>query len=350
MKSNDSSVTIIVAIAAIIFGFIGICSRKLTEYGLTPMEISLVRTTLTVLVLFAYIMYKDRSLFKVSKEHIWIFLLAGIVKFLSDVTFFIAQRDGSLAMATLMQMTAPYFVMVLSFFLFKENLTSNKLITMMTAFIGLLMVCDILNASNTGSTNAIFAGVASGNFMALYFIGCRITFDKGYKVETAMFWMFVVSMLANLPFADCGLIAEVMVEPKALGYSLALGVVMTAIPYFIINWAITKISPTAVSVITVLEAVSAAIIGQIFFGENLTPVNILGMSVVLFSIVLMNVGITRAIRKIEERVEKRIDDVKRIEQKIELKVEKGVKDVKRIEGKIEEKIGKGVEDIKNLKR
>ena len=72
-----------------------------------------------------------------------------------NITFFFAQGTASLCLATLLQMTAPYFVMVLSLILFREKITMPKLIAMCVGSIGCVLVTGILFGEVNAKTEGI---------------------------------------------------------------------------------------------------------------------------------------------------------------------------------------------------
>ena len=92
--------------------------------------------------------------------------------------------------------------------------------------------------------------------------------------------------------------ANAFLDPVSLAYCLVLGIALTLVPFSIFVWGATRIPASTVSILGVLEAVSAGVVGFVFFGEEITLINLAGMALVLGSIVLMNLHICR---KIEER-------------------------------------------------
>lgn len=301
MEGSQKVALLLVIIASIMFGFIGVCSRNLHAMGLSSTDLSLVRAFVVTVIMFFFILFTDRSKFRFQLKDIWIFILFGAFKFLSDFFLFGAQERTSLALATIFQMTAPCFVMVVSLFLFGEKITPRKMSCMLIAMVGLVFVCNILDSSGDVSVGGALFGIASGLFYALFMIGSRSVCNHGYDPKTATLYIFMFAMLLSLPTANIPNVAGAFANPDALMYILILGIFLTAIPFFIFYWAGAKISPTTVSVIDILEAVSAAFVGWIFFGEALSPLNIVGMAIILLAIVLMNVSIIAKVRDIHRK-------------------------------------------------
>ncbi|TSK08100.1 MAG: EamA family transporter [Geobacter sp.] len=97
-------------------------------------------------------------------------------------------------------------------------------------------------------------------------------------------WQLVFGGLFLLPFA---LIFE---EPithltamNVMGYAY-LGIFGTGITYMIFFWGIRRLQPSAVSLLGLLSPVMATLLGFLVLGQRLTPLQLLGGGLVLWSI------------------------------------------------------------------
>lgn len=298
MVETNKKAALIVALSAASFGFLGVPVRFLHENGFVPLDITAVRLFVTTIALVLIALVVDRDLFKVRKKDLLFFILFGFFKLMSDVTLFRAQVTIELSLSTLLQMTAPYYVLVISLFLFKERITLMKILAMLVAFIGCIFVTGVI----TGGMHSLdFVGVASalisGLFFGLYTIGCKLSSDKGYKPVTTMMYMFLFASLMTIPFANDVKVVESFVDVHLIVGVLSLGVLMTLIPFFVSTWGVQKLEASKVSLISVMEVITACIVGYFLFDEEMTVLNIIGMSLVVASIVIMDLKINREIRK-----------------------------------------------------
>ena len=298
MVETNKKAALIVALSAASFGFLGVPVRFLHENGFAPLDITAVRLFVTTIALVLIALVVDRDLFKVRKKDLLFFILFGFFKLMSDVTLFRAQVTIDLSLSTLLQMTAPYYVLVISLFLFKERITLMKILAMLVAFIGCIFVTGVI----TGGMHSLdFVGVASalisGLFFGLYTIGCKLSSDKGYKPVTTMMYMFLFASLMTIPFANDVKVVESFVDVHLILGVLSLGVLMTLIPFFVSTWGVQKLEASKVSLISVMEVITACIVGYFLFDEEMTVLNIIGMSLVVASIVIMDLKINREIRK-----------------------------------------------------
>ena len=298
MAETDKRAALFVALSAASFGFLGVPVRFLHDNGFAPLDITAVRLFVTTIALVIVALVVDRGLFKVRKRDLLFFILFGFFKLMSDVTLFRAQVTIDLSLSTLLQMTAPYYVLVISLFLFRERITLMKILAMLVAFIGCIFVTGVI----TGGMHSLdFVGVASalisGLFFGLYTIGCKLGSDKGYKPVTTMMYTFLFASLMTIPFANDVKVVESFVDVHLILGVLSLGILMTLIPFFVSTWGVQKLEASKVSLISVMEVITACIVGYFLFDEEMTVLNIIGMSMVVASIVIMDLKINREIRK-----------------------------------------------------
>lgn len=298
MAETDKRAALFVALSAASFGFLGVPVRFLHDNGFAPLDITAVRLFVTTIALVIVALVVDRGLFKVRKRDLLFFILFGFFKLMSDVTLFRAQVTIDLSLSTLLQMTAPYYVLVISLFLFRERITLMKILAMLVAFIGCIFVTGVI----TGGMHSLdFVGVASalisGLFFGLYTIGCKLSSDKGYKPVTTMMYTFLFASLMTIPFANDVKVVESFVDVHLILGVLSLGILMTLIPFFVSTWGVQKLEASKVSLISVMEVITACIVGYFLFDEEMTVLNIIGMSLVVASIVIMDLKINREIRK-----------------------------------------------------
>ena len=76
---------------------------------------------------------------------------------------------------------------------------------------------------------------------------------------------------------------------------------MYIIPYYMEMWGVEKLSPNIVTMIAMLELVTSCFVGFVFFDEVLSPLNILGMCLIVASIIVMDLRFKRKYRAYKER-------------------------------------------------
>jgi len=282
-----------VIIGAILWGFIGFFSRNLYDEGFTPMQVAFTRMLIGTIVLSIGLIIFDRECFKIHKKDLWIFVFFGVFKILSDLFLFKAQVLIHLSLSTVLQLTSPYWVLLFSVFLFGEKITARKVTAICMAFVGCILVTGVLSENVNFDMLGVSFAILSGISYATYTTGTKVLMNRGYSANTTLFFIFLISTIICIPFSDVTGIPALVVDWEVVGNLLAMGVLMTLVPYYLQIYALKYISPVSVNVIGLLEVAAAVTVGMVMYDETLGWVNIIGMVLIPLSIVIMNVDIRR---------------------------------------------------------
>lgn len=107
---------------------------------------------------------------------------------------------------------------------------------------------------------------------------------------TTMLYIFIFEALMSIPLADLNTVSGIVVQSEPLFNLSVIVILMTLIPYYIETWGVKNLSPNIVTILEMLELVTACIVGYVFFGESMTFVNIMGMLMIVASILVINSG------------------------------------------------------------
>lgn len=211
----------------------------------------------------------------------------GVFKFLMDYTFNQSLEDIPVSLATLLQNTAPYFVVILSYLFFREKTTKIVLLSIMIGTFG----CALMTGNVMAGTKLDFMGIVfaliSAFSLGMYFIGSDRSNRAGYSPVNYLFYVLLVAMIIAIPFADLGKITSNILEPGMVGNSLALGIGMTLIPFYIMTWSAKYLDAPTVSMICVLEIVFATFVGAFYFNETIGVQDYVGMALMIISIYII---------------------------------------------------------------
>ena len=136
MKTKALS-TILVLAAGSMWGCMGLLVRPLNEIGLVTMDICFLRAVVTFAVMLIGLLIFDREALKIRLKDIWCFIGTGALSVsFFNFCYFKTITLTSLSVAAVLLYTAPAFVMIMSFFLFKESMTKLKVLALAVAFAG----------------------------------------------------------------------------------------------------------------------------------------------------------------------------------------------------------------------
>lgn len=281
---------ILILIAGILWGSMGLFVRTLNAQGLASMEIVGLRAAVTAASMLLFLLIYDRKLFAIRLKDLWCFLGTGICSIVFfNFCYFKAITMTSLSVAAILLYTAPAIVMVLSYVLFQEKMTRRKLVALAMTFAGCVLVTGILTETGAVSAGGILVGLGAGLGYALYSIFSRYALEKGYSSLTITFYTFLIAAIASCFLTDMGKVVQVAANGAGnLCFCLAFGVLCTVAPYLTYTLGLQYVENGKASIIASIEPVTATLLGAVLFHEKLTVSGVLGVVLVLAALVLCN--------------------------------------------------------------
>lgn len=276
--------------AGAFWGTMGFFARSLYTAGFGPLEVAQTRITTGLVLVGLYILIFNRSQFKIKLKDLWCFLGTGIVSLLLFSTcYFSTLNYTSLAVAAILLYTAPFFVMLMSLVLFKEKMNSKKVLALLLAFTGCVLVSGV-GGDETVSWIGILLGLGSGFFYALYSIFGRYAINRGYGAWTMTFYTFLFCSIGCAFLSDWQVIGNsVQADPSILLWVLGLGFVTAFLPYVLYSTGLEHMESSKASILASVEPVVSALFGVFVFHETMTLWGVLGIAMVLAAIVVLNV-------------------------------------------------------------
>ena len=251
-------------LTGVCFGSIGIFIRFFSEAGFNNMAILSTRNAISALILFLFLLVYDRDLLKCRVRDLPILLGGGFIGMtLTNVFFNIAVLNLSLGFAGVLIGLSPVYVVFIAAFLFKEKVTRRKLLGMILAIIGVIMVSGVVDSGITFTAAGLAAGLLSGLFYGMTSIFTKIAIGRGYKGLTITFYALLITALTTAPFSNWGVVAA-YTAASPLSHSLLMiahAVIGAALPYLMLNVSLKHIEAGKASILTSSEPVSAMLFG-----------------------------------------------------------------------------------------
>lgn len=276
-------------LAAVLAGLLNLFSKNLLNAGFTPIEVCALREGVTAVVFALILLIVDRSAFRINPRHIWLFALFGAFNVASNLCVFTAQQSLPLEVAAVLEMTSPYFILVFSFFLFGDRITRRKVLAAMLAFIGCIFIIGLFNSQGDFKVGGITAGVLSGITLAAFTLGGKYMGDKGYSENTAMFYFFAFSALLIAPLTNFVHIGNmVSADMSLLPAIIAMGVLCTLAPNYLVIYTVRRMDPAAVSIIITSSLIVSTLVGIIFFGDPFGFHDVVGIVLIMAAIIILD--------------------------------------------------------------
>ncbi|WP_327090000.1 DMT family transporter [Nonomuraea sp. NBC_01738] len=281
--------TVYVSVAAVAWGTGGAAGALLFQSGgLGPAGVSLWRYLLGGAIL---LLVSARTAFsggsgRVTRAGWRQTVVVGVAMAVYQTAYFAAIARSGVAIATVVTMGAtPVLTALGGRFLLGERLGGVGRFSLLAALGGLVL----LSAESVAGGSRDLAGVGFALLSALGYGGVTLySRHRHGDPEGIAIGGFAVGALCLVPFAlQDGVLPQVSLT--SVGLLLYLGAVPTALAYGLFFRALTALKATTVSIISLGEAVAAALLGVVLFGEHLTALAWSGCVLLMAAVVVLTV-------------------------------------------------------------
>ena len=139
---------------------------------------------------------------------------------------------------------------------------------------------------------AFVTGLLSALGYALYSIFGKIAMQKGYKTNTITTYTFLFAILGSLVFLRPADIRTAALAggsaPKFVLMAILMSAVVSLLPYTLYTKGLERVPAGKASIMASVEPVTATVIGAAVFHEIPDFFGFLGIALVLFAVVLLN--------------------------------------------------------------
>ena len=300
----------IVVAAAVLWGAVGIFTKYLYSVGFTPYQASMLRCFMAAIIIVPFMFIKHRPQMKLRtwKDLLFFFISGSLGLALCYTSYFLTIQASTLSIAAVMLYSAPIMVTIMAAILFKEKVTAVKLISIILAFTGCIVMSGILGGASVKlSVFGIMIGFLSGFGYALYNIGSRLALQH-YNTFAVTAYTFIFAFLGMIPFTPIGeTVSMLAANPMAILAMVGMGILCTLIPYTIYVLALNYVEVSKASVIAIIEPVAATLIGAVAFGEAITANVVVAMIIIFASVLLANIKIKKKVTNQDVAIDVSID-------------------------------------------
>ncbi|MBQ9922500.1 MAG: DMT family transporter [Clostridia bacterium] len=193
-----------------------------------------------------------------------------------------ANKLTTAANAIVLQFTAPVFIIIISFFLFKEKFSISDIITVIVTLGGIsLFFLDKLDGGQfLGNIIALFSGFT----MAVMFIAVKKNTES--ERMSGMLFGHLMTAIIGIPFF---FFTENTVNAISVSCILILGIVQLGIPYLLLALASEHCPPLTLSLLSALEPLLNPVWVAIFYHEIPGIFALIGAIIVIVTITLWSV-------------------------------------------------------------
>jgi drug/metabolite transporter (DMT)-like permease len=222
----------------------------------------------------------------------WLLLLAmGILGYyLSSLFDFIGLQYISAGLERLILFLYPTFAVLLNTFIFKTKLNRIQLIALLLTYagIGIAYFGELqLDTSNPKFFFGSFMIFLCAITYSFYLVGTgRMVQRVGVTRYTAYAMLFATAGIF-VHFLLVNRVSDTRFSTTLAGYSIAIAVIATVLPSFMMSNAMKRIGSNNVSIITSIGPVSTILQAHFFLGEQVIPAQLAGTALVIIGVLLI---------------------------------------------------------------
>ena len=292
MEKNNKTLTgsILIILAGCFWGSMGIFVRRLGTYGFSSIQIVSIRVTLAALLFTLVLLIKDRAGFKILFRDLPLFLGLGFGSILFfTVCYFTAITMMPLSTAAILLYTSPVWIMLMSVLFFHEKLDRRKLMALVLAFAGCVMVSGISGGGLTPI--GLLVGLGSGIGYGLYSILGTIALRR-YSPYTVTTYTFIFAAVGSWIICRPVELFDKFTNTAHIGFLTVFccltALVTAVIPFLAYTCGLQNVEASKAGIIATIEPMVATLIGILVFSEPLTLISGLGILLILTAVVILN--------------------------------------------------------------
>lgn len=280
-------------LSGIFWGSVGVFVRYLKAASMDSFTIVESRVMVAVVILAIWMALYDRKLFQIRIKDLWIFCAASIFgMFGINLAYNEAINRISLSLAAVLLSLSPVYVLIMAAIFFEEKITKKKIICVILAVSGCVLVSGVFEQTHGISIDGIgiLFGAIAGFCYALYSIFSKIAMEREYHGFTITFYCLLVIAVVLIPLTDWNKITSFVGESplEHVGFFLIHALVTSALPYILYTVSIQHMEAGKASILAAGEPVAAMIMGVVFFDENPTIFALLGLAVTLVALTVLS--------------------------------------------------------------
>lgn len=230
-----------------------------------------IRVFIAALILSAFQIYRKRIWLQERKDYLRLAALGLFGVVLNQLLFIGGLSYTKASNVSLLVVTIPIFTLMIGALIGTEKLTRFKIVGVILAAAGAVILIDPRNASfssstTLGDTMIVLNSLAFGIYVAT---SKEVVMRNGSF--RSMMWVFIFSTVMCAPLAAYSLasidIASVSTETWII--VVYISIFATAVPYLLNAYAISRVSPTAVAVFVYLQPLIGFILAALFLNEDI---------------------------------------------------------------------------------
>lgn len=283
--SNRQKGVFLAVLCPFLWGLMGIFIREITSTGIGVVDVSFFRCAASGLLFLLFLGITNPGALKTTWKGRLICACYGMVSYsLSFVAYSISVSRIPVAVATILMFLCPVWVTLFSIFLFHDKPDKQKILAILVCLCGAVLSADLLSVGDVRlDVIGMLMGIFNGMGAALQIVVPRY-FSKQYSKDTMLVYGFLGAALLLLFFVDfpgIGTAFQNFGGFRLYGSIFTVSVICTMVANVAFVKSTEYIEGTESSILSALEVVVGSLAGFLVYHEQLKPLQLVGMVLVI---------------------------------------------------------------------
>jgi len=268
-----------ILVAAILYGYIIVGGRLLSNAGLSLIEISFLPLVFVAAII---IVIRPSTVKAVFLPHrLFFFAVFGLIGALLQITQYAGIVLGvPVAIVAMLLYLQPVWTVILSRLVLQEPVTPRKLLSLILAMAGAVILLDPFTGSGGRSLTGLIIAFIAGWVLAAWVLWAKRSGEMegvspvvcltGYSLFTSLFLILILAV--DVVFIGTGWLGELQPQSWA-GNVIAIcsvSILAYLVPGILFFWGIGGVAASVAGILLMLEPVSATFLAAIWFREPIT--------------------------------------------------------------------------------
>ena len=264
-------------VSMLIFGTIGLFVKNI---GLPSSFIAFTRAFIGSAFIIGFMLLSKHKVNRAAiKKNLKILIPSGIAMGFNWICLFESYRFTGVAVGTLCYYMAPIILIMVSPFLLKEKLSVTKVISVIAAIIGEVLISGVLSGT-VRSAKGIALGLAAAILYASVILMNKFVKDMS-PVETTLIQLISAAVVMIPYVLATENVSEFVFDKKSILFTLIVGIFHTGIVYMLYFASMQKIPAQTTAVFSYIDPVTAIILSAVVLHEDFTLIQLAGTVLIL---------------------------------------------------------------------
>jgi drug/metabolite transporter (DMT)-like permease len=277
---------ILMALAASIWGGMYVVSKIVLEF-VSPLALVWLRYVVALFTLIIMILITRQS-WRIRWRDVPLITVIGVIGYAVSIwTQFLGTKLSSAQMGAMITSATPAFMVVFARLLLGEQVTKRKVLSVVFATIGVLMIVGVGGFSGSYQLGGLVLSIAALTWALMSVLIKRVPGEYSQLVVTTYAIFAATIVITPVAINQLHGLAEILSHAVVWGSILYLGIVSTAGAFFLWNKGLQMVDAASGSLYFFFQPLVGTLLGWIILDEKVGLVFWIGAALILLGVLLV---------------------------------------------------------------